>query len=421
VIEAARAALAAWGQGSVVRAVAERENIVYEVSVGGTRAALRLHRPGYQSRTAVASELWWCGALAATGFPCPTPLPTRDGTFVAAVGDRLASLVTWCPGAPLADPGPDHFRRLGALIAHLHDATDRLAGQRPPPAPRVRAPQAGAAYPDARNTADAPRPTPERKADGTPPFDARDRWDRTLPLGLRGEGNAAPPYRPGEGDGALPLQGRGVGDVAPPLPLPGGGSGRGSATAGPDAAGHPAPALPPWFQRPSWDADAFLSDAPRWGRFWDNPTLTTAESAALLTARDAARADLAAAPETDTGLIHGDILRENVLAAGDALWLIDFDDSGWGFHISDLGSALIQSWDSPALPGLAAALLDGYARRRDPGPDAPRRLTRALMLRGFASCGWILTRTAPDDPRRRGHADRAVALARLWISGASIA
>jgi Ser/Thr protein kinase RdoA (MazF antagonist) len=306
VIEAARAALAAWGGGGTLRPIATRENAVFEVAVAGTRAALRLHRPGYQARTAIESELWWCAALADAGFSCPRPLATRDGALVAEAGGRLASLVTWCPGQPMADPAAADFGAIGDLVARLHLATDALA-------------------------------------------------------------------------------------------------------------------LPPWFQRPAWDADAFLGDAPRWGRFWENPDLSAPEQAQLLDARDAAIADLARDPEADRGLIHSDVLRENVLAGGSGLWLIDFDDSGFGFRISDIASVLIQYWDAPSLADFARAAVSGYAGRRDPGPDVFRRLTRALMLRGFASCGWIVTRAAPGDPRRRGHARRALALARLWREGGSVA
>ena len=57
--------------GEVIRMLSNRENAVFEVRVPIGRAALRLHRIGYQSDAAIRSELWWCAALAASGAAVP--------------------------------------------------------------------------------------------------------------------------------------------------------------------------------------------------------------------------------------------------------------------------------------------------------------------------------------------------------------
>ena len=134
------------------------------------------------------------------------------------------------------------------------------------------------------------------------------------------------------------------------------------------------------------------------------------ESALLQQARAQARADLEAdqAEAADFGLIHADVLRENLLRDDAGLWLIDFDDCGFGFRLYDLGTALSQNLEEPELPRLAAALLDGYARTRPLPADAARRLTLFTLLRTLASCGWITTRARPGDPRLRHYADRAL-------------
>lgn len=307
----ARAALAAWG-GRLIRPVLIRENAVYEVEIGGIRAALRLHRPGYQSAESIASELWWCAALAEAGFPAPRPIPCRAGSLTAPAGDRLASLVTWLNGAPIGAFGTPLagspaeqsalFTRIGALTAALHNATDALT-------------------------------------------------------------------------------------------------------------------LPPWFTRPAWDAPALLGEAPRWGPFWANPALSDSESALLQQARTEALQALAG---RSLRLIHADLMRENLLDGSQGLALIDFDDSGWGFAFYDLASALIQNAEEPALPRLAAALIEGYGRHRPLPPEPARELTLMLMLRSFASCGWIVSRFPPGDPRQRLYAERALRMARLWLDGRAL-
>ena len=122
------AALAAFG-ASDPRFLSHSENEVYGVQHGGRPAALRLHRPGYQTRDQIWSELWWMRALADHGLRVPGCLPTRGGSLIAELpGGRVASLITWVAGAPLADDTatPATFHRIGALLARLHAATDQL-------------------------------------------------------------------------------------------------------------------------------------------------------------------------------------------------------------------------------------------------------------------------------------------------------
>jgi Ser/Thr protein kinase RdoA (MazF antagonist) len=299
-----------WSAVGAPRLIKDRENAVYEIALpGGERAALRLHRPGYQSQGAIRSELWWMAQLAEAGVPVPRPVPTRDGALVAEVDGRAASVVSWVEGAQIGDgatPLEDdaqavaaRYRALGALIAAMHDATDALA-------------------------------------------------------------------------------------------------------------------LPPHFERFSWNRVAFVGGDPLWGRFWENPALTSEEAELLRAARIGADEALARheAEGADFGLIHADVLRENVLTHEGRLSLIDFDDSGFGFRAYDLATAEVQGLEDPMNAVASLALHEGYraARRADAPPLGD--VTLFVALRTFASCGWIVTRAAPDDPRQRFYADRAVRAAR---------
>ena len=78
----AEQALAAWG-GGTLRLIKDRENAVYEARLtDGRRAALRLHREGYQSPDAIRSELWWMQASAKAGVAVPAPVPTSSGDLL---------------------------------------------------------------------------------------------------------------------------------------------------------------------------------------------------------------------------------------------------------------------------------------------------------------------------------------------------
>jgi Ser/Thr protein kinase RdoA (MazF antagonist) len=127
-----------WG-GTPIRLIDARENAVFEMALpDGTRAALRLHRIGYQSDAAIQSELWWTAALAAKGVAVPEPLAASNGDRLVRLGTgRMASVVRWLDGDPLGKHGQSFdmpsdrvvrlYHALGQMIARVHDTTDTLA------------------------------------------------------------------------------------------------------------------------------------------------------------------------------------------------------------------------------------------------------------------------------------------------------
>ena len=132
----AETAAQAWG-GRVLRTLRDRENHVFEMIAPSGRAALRLHRAGYQSPDAIRSELWWCAELARAGLAIPTALPALDGSMLVALPDgRHASAMAWIEGealgeaaAPFSLPMPqvlDLYHALGSLLARVHRTTDAL-------------------------------------------------------------------------------------------------------------------------------------------------------------------------------------------------------------------------------------------------------------------------------------------------------
>jgi Ser/Thr protein kinase RdoA (MazF antagonist) len=272
----------------------DRENQVLEMRLPSARAALRLHRQGYQSPDAIRSELWWCGELARAGLPVPAAIPALDGSLLVRLEDgRHASAIGWIEGEalgeadrPFALPLPrvlELYHRLGGLLARVHRVTDSLS-------------------------------------------------------------------------------------------------------------------LPPWFTRPRWDRDGLVGEAPFWGRFWDHPFASPDQRQVLVRARDALRERL----EGPVGLIHADVLRENVLVRGGAVSLIDFDDSGFGFRLHDLGTALLQTVGHPEHPQLRDALMAGYG-------TTDRAMVDAFTLaRALASVGWTMPRLAADDPIHQSHLARAM-------------
>lgn len=170
------------------------------------------------------------------------------------------------------------------------------------------------------------------------------------------------------------------------------------------------------LDRPRWDAPGLLGDAPLWGRFWEAP-LPSSQRALLAKARDVALA-LLEGYQGDFGLVHADLVPENVLLGHAGPVLLDFDDGGFGWRLFDLATCLnrLEKLGDP-LP-LQAALLAGYTqRRRIDLTDLP--LFRAL--RAFTYVGWSAARLDESGSQNRlaRHAETACRFARKLIEGPS--
>lgn len=304
-------AAGAWG-AQVLQPLSERENAVYAVELpGGARAALRLHRQGYQDAAAIRSELWWCAALARAGQPVPAALPAQNGDLLVTLSTgRLASVIDWVEGAAYGAAGvalggtPEaqarDMARLGALLAGVHTATDALV-------------------------------------------------------------------------------------------------------------------LPEGFTRPLWDAEGLAGEAPLWGDFTAHPLLEPQDHDLLLKSKAVVRDRAKSAQKSgDYGLIHADVLRENVLSGPEGYALIDFDDSGFGLRAYDLGTLLSQSLAEPALPDLVQALAEGYQTLRPLQTDLLPVMT---LARCCASVGWAMTRLPLSHPVQRSHIARATGFARRVLDG----
>jgi Ser/Thr protein kinase RdoA (MazF antagonist) len=156
---------------------------------------------------------------------------------------------------------------------------------------------------------------------------------------------------------------------------------------------------PAGFTRCAWDHAGLLGEAPVWGRFWDNPTLGEADRELFLRLRDVASRDLAArAGDLDYGLIHADLVRENIMVDGPRIQMIDFDDAGFGFRLFEIATALLKNMAEPEYPALKAALIEGYRTVR---PLDTGALDLFLTLRATTYVGWIADRLDEDGATER--------------------
>jgi Ser/Thr protein kinase RdoA (MazF antagonist) len=148
---------------------------------------------------------------------------------------------------------------------------------------------------------------------------------------------------------------------------------------------------PAGFSRPSWDVESLLGDEPAFGRFVDLDALTDEQRATLLRAREQVRADLRALGPADT-LIHGDLIPDNMLVAGDAVRVIDFDDCGFSWSGFELATSVTPLLISGGFEAGLAGYLEGYRGVRAFPDHQLDHMPALLLARSLSYLGWPVGR-----------------------------
>lgn len=162
---------------------------------------------------------------------------------------------------------------------------------------------------------------------------------------------------------------------------------------------------PERFRRPAWDTEGLIGEKPLWGRFWDCQGLSSDSIAALSALRAELRFALANTDSRhlDYGLIHADLVRENIFLTGTEgnVAFIDFDDAGHGFRLFDLATTLLKNQSEPAYPAIERALIAGYRSRRTLFDAALASLPLFMVLRSLTYIGWLAERPEIPDAAAR--------------------
>lgn len=161
---------------------------------------------------------------------------------------------------------------------------------------------------------------------------------------------------------------------------------------------------PEGFTRHAWDREGLVGEQPFWGRFWELEVLTPDQRRLLVEARDIVRDELAAmsaSPEhaRNYGLIHADFVPDNLMVSDGKVRLLDFDDSGFGWHLFEIATALYFIRDDPNFAIARDALIAGYRQYRPLSDLTLEKLPVLMMARGFSYVGWVHQRKTDDVAR----------------------
>jgi Ser/Thr protein kinase RdoA (MazF antagonist) len=148
---------------------------------------------------------------------------------------------------------------------------------------------------------------------------------------------------------------------------------------------------PAGFVRHHWCEEGLVGSDPLWGRFWELDALSASQRELLKEAQVAIRSDLLAYGKSprNFGLIHADLVPENLMVDGDRVRVIDFDDAGFGWHLFDLATSLYFLRGQSDFEVALSAFLHGYRSHR-PLPESDLRLLPLfLAARGTSYLGWV--------------------------------
>jgi Ser/Thr protein kinase RdoA (MazF antagonist) len=170
---------------------------------------------------------------------------------------------------------------------------------------------------------------------------------------------------------------------------------------------------PSGFTRHSLDADGLMGLSPFWGPFWASPAVTASERARFERLRETIHG-LLSRLETGPGtysMIHADLHPRNLVVDGERLHVIDFDDSGFGWHMYELAVGLFSYQSHPRFPEIVEAVFEGYRETRPLDAESADLLPLFLLVRTLALVGWLADRPEVAQGRAaRPLVDRALSL-----------
>ena len=159
--------------------------------------------------------------------------------------------------------------------------------------------------------------------------------------------------------------------------------------------------LPPGFARQAWDEEGITGEQPIWGRFWELAALSGEEKRLLEKARARIHDDLIAYGKSGRtySLIHADFTPENLLLEGDHIYLIDFDDAGFGWHLFEIATSLYFIFGEEYFDAARDAVIEGYRACRSLPDEQLAYLPMFFVARGFTYVGWVHTRNETETAR----------------------
>lgn len=119
------------------------------------------------------------------------------------------------------------------------------------------------------------------------------------------------------------------------------------------------------------------------------------------------------------GLIHSDLRAANLLVKDGQMWVLDFDDSGYGWHLHDLAASISFLEDSPMAGAWVEAWLEGYQKHMPFDERDRQEIPTFIMIRRIQLLAWITSHDDSDPVRifYEGFAEKTLQMAETYLKG----
>lgn len=176
---------------------------------------------------------------------------------------------------------------------------------------------------------------------------------------------------------------------------------------------------PARFVRFRWDLDSMIGNAARWGDWRDAPNLTASDREVIEAAERVIREriDRFGTSPDRFGLVHSDLRMSNLIVHEGEIIVIDFDDCGWSWFLTDL--AAVTTWNE-ATPGAHSTIeewLRGYLSVGQLDDAAIAEIPTFIMLRRLTVTAWLGTHpeSEPAQTLAAHFASETASLARRYL------
>ena len=177
---------------------------------------------------------------------------------------------------------------------------------------------------------------------------------------------------------------------------------------------------PTWFERPTWDLESIFGPGAPWGDWRSGLGLTAEGRVRLEHVESRIREGLTGySPDaTNFGLIHGDLRAANLIVdARHDIWVIDFDDCGFGWLLWDLCSTTTFIEHADNIDEVVKAWIAGYTAVRSLDDRDIAAIPHLVMLRRMHVLAWLGTHSQSDAAKAFGetYAEETLDLADLYM------
>ncbi len=150
------------------------------------------------------------------------------------------------------------------------------------------------------------------------------------------------------------------------------------------------------LKRFSWELEDLIGEVSRWGD-WSRLMLINEEQRHVFEKTVdiiKERLTVYGKNETNYGLIHTDLNVHNILVESGRIGVIDFDDCGYGWFLWDLGTTLLEYYET--LDVLKEKWLEGYQSIRPLRERDLEEVDTFIILRKIVRLGWIASHAEND-------------------------